>query len=103
MKTNKNDWGAGKKTNRFHYKLKLKTSSLNQKGGHKDNYKEIFEELIKERFDKKKRKNDLIYYFKRNTFRKRFDDLKKWVEIYKKKKFGETKLEEAKNLQSVFK
>ena len=48
-------------------------------------------------------KNDLIYYFKRKTFRKRFDDFKKWVEIYKKIKFGETKLEEAKKLQSVFK
>ena len=39
---------------------------------HKDNYKEIFEELVKERFDEIKqltdeiKQNDLISYFKVN-------------------------------------
>ena len=45
-----------------------------------DKYKEIFEELVKERFDETKEltykinRNELRYYFKGNTARKRFDD-----------------------------
>ena len=53
---------------------------LTNEDGHKDNYKKIFEELVKERFDEIKEltheinQNDLIYYFKGNTARKKFDD-----------------------------
>ena len=45
------------------------------KDDHKDNYKTIFEELVKERFDEIKelseeiQKNDLTYYFEGNTAR----------------------------------
>ena len=44
------------------------------------NYKKTFEELVKERFNEikeltdERNRNDLIYYFKSNTSRKRFDD-----------------------------
>ena len=37
--------------------------TLTYKDDHKDNYKEIFDEI---------KQNDLIYYFKSNTTRKRF-------------------------------
>ena len=46
--------------------------------------------------------NDLIYYFKGNTDRKRFDDFNNSIELLKKNS-GEIKLEEAKKLQNVFK
>ena len=48
----------------------------NKDDGHKDNYKQIFEELVKERFDQIKEltdeinQNDLTYNFKCNTSRK---------------------------------
>ena len=48
-------------------------AALTNKDDHKDNYKEIFEKLVRERFDKKKEltdeinHGDLIYYFKGNT------------------------------------
>ena len=51
--------------------------ALVNKHDHKDNYKEIFEELVKERFDEMKEltdkinQNDLIHYFKSNSARKR--------------------------------
>ena len=45
--------------------------TLTYKDDHKDNYKEIFEEPDKEIFDETKQ-NDLIYYFKSKTTRKRF-------------------------------
>ena len=54
--------------------------ALTNKNDHKDNFKEIFEELVKENFDEIKEltdeinENDLIYNFKGNTARKRFDD-----------------------------
>ena len=54
---------------------------LTNKDYDKDNYKEIFEELVKARFDEIKEladetnQNDIIYYFKGNTARKRFDEL----------------------------
>ena len=71
------------------------------------NYKKTFEELVKERFDVIKEltdeinRTDLIYYFKSNTFRKRFDDSNNGIELLKKS--GGVKLEETKNLQNVFK
>ena len=83
--------------------------ALTNKDNHKDNYEEIFEELVKERFDEIKEltdelnQNNLIYYFKGNTFRKRFDDFNNGIELLKKIKSGEMKLEKAKNLQNVFK
>ena len=55
---------------------------------HKDNYKKIFEELVKERFDEIKElsdkiiQNDLIYYFKSNTSRKRLDDFDNGIEHF---------------------
>ena len=54
--------------------------ALTNKDDHKDNYKKIFEELVKERFDGIKEltdninKNDLTYYLKGNTARERFDN-----------------------------
>ena len=54
--------------------------ALTNKDDHKDNYKKIFEELVKERFDGIKEltdninKNYLTYYLKGNTARERFDN-----------------------------
>ena len=54
-------------------KIKAKNQRLNKDNGHKDNYKEISNELDKERFGKiieltnEINQNDLIYYFKGNS------------------------------------
>ena len=62
--------------------------ALTNKDDHKDNYKEIFEQLVNERFDEIKElvdginQNDLTYYFKGNTFRKKFDDLNNVIEVF---------------------
>ena len=75
----------------------------------KDNYKEIFEKLAKERFDEIKEltneisHDDLMYYFKGNTATKRFNDFNNGKELSKRIESGEMKLEEAKILQNVFK
>ena len=75
----------------------------------KDNYKEIFEKLAKERFDEIKEltneisHDDLMYYFKGNTAIKRFNDFNNGIELSKRIESGEMKLEEAKILQNVFK
>ena len=74
----------------------------------KDNYKEIFEKLAKERFDEIKEltneisHDDLMYYFKGNTATKRFNDFTNGIELSKRIESGEMKLEEAKILQNVF-
>ena len=53
---------------------------VTNKGDHKNNYKEIFEGLVKKGFNEIKEltddinQNDLIYYFKSNTARKRLND-----------------------------
>ena len=66
-------------------------AALTNKDDHKDQYKEIFEELFKERLDEIKyftdeiNQNDLIYHFKDNTFRKRFDDFNNGIEPFLKK------------------
>ena len=71
--------------------------------------KEICEELVKERFDEIKKltdeinHNDLIYYFKGNTSRKKFDDFNNGIELLRKMQSGEIKLEEANKLQNLFK
>ena len=76
---------------------------------HKDNYKEISEELVKERFDEIKEltgetnQNNLSYYFKGNSVRKKFDYFNNDIELFKKIKSGEMRLEEAKNLRDAFK
>ena len=55
-------------------------ATLTNKDDHKINYKEIFEKIVKERFDEikeltdKTNQNDLIYYFKANTVRKKIDN-----------------------------
>ena len=69
---------------------------LTNKNDHNNNYTEIFEELVKQRFDEIKEltneidHNDLTYYFKGNTVRKRLDDFNNVMEI-------EVKQKEAKN------
>ena len=83
--------------------------ALTNKDDHKENYKERFEELVKERFDEVKEltnkinQNDLIYYFKGNTTRKMFDDFLNGIKLFRKIQSSEVKLEEAKKLQNVFK
>ena len=63
--------------------------------------KKIFEKLV-ERFGEIKElssdinQNDSIYYFKSNTSRKEFDDFNNGIELFKKIKSGEIKLEKAK-------
>ena len=47
--------------------------------------------------------NNLIYYFKGNTARKRFDNFNNDTELFVKRKSSETKLEKANNQQNVFK
>ena len=60
---------------------------LTNKDDHNNNYTEIFEELVKQRFDEIKEltdeinHNDLTYYFKGNTVRKRLDDFNNVMEI----------------------
>ena len=54
---------------------------LTNKDDHKDNCKELFEKLVKERFDEIRKKSndetkhdDLTYYFTDNSARIKFDD-----------------------------
>ena len=66
------------------------------------------EEIVKKRFDEIKEltneinQNDLTYYFKGNTARKRFDDFNNGIKLFEKIKSGEIKLGEAeKTAESV--
>ena len=77
---------------------------LTNKDDHRDNYKEIFEELLKkERFDEtieltnEMNQNDLTYffYFEGNT--QWFNDFNNGIELFEKIKPGQMKLEEEKN------
>ena len=78
-------------------------AALTSKDDHKDNYKEIFEKLVKERFDEiKELTNDLTYYFKVNTARKKMYDLSNGIKLFRKIQSGEMKLEQTKKLQNVF-
>ena len=69
----------------------------------RDDYKIIFEELVKERFDdtikliNEKNPDDLIYYSISNTARKRTDDFNNAIEPFQKIKPGNMKIDEAKN------
>ena len=81
----------------------------NKDDHHKDNCKEIFEKLVKERFDEIKeltnkiKYDDLTYYFTGNTARKRFDDVNNVMKLFLKIQSGKMKLEEAEKLQNVLK
>ena len=103
-KTKKNNWRSKKKTNENE-----RLAAVINKDDHKDNYKEISEELVKERFDEIKEltaeinHDDLIYCFKNNIANKRFDDSNNSVYIFWKLQSGEMKLGEAKKLDNVFK
>ena len=81
--------------------------ALTNKDDNKNNYKEIFEELVKERFDEIKEltdeKNHDNYYFKGNTAKKRFDDFNNDIELFRKIQSDKMKLEEVTKLQNVFK
>ena len=60
----------------------------NKDNDHKD--KEIFKELVKERFDKiieltdETNQNDLIYCFNGSSARKRFDDFNNGIKLFEK-------------------
>ena len=62
----------------------------NKDDDHKENYKKMIEKLVKERFDEiieltdEMNQNDLIYYLKGNTARKRFDDFNNDIKLLKK-------------------
>ena len=79
----------------------------NKDNDHKD--KEIFKELVKEIFDKmieltdEINENDLVYYFKGNSTRKRFYDFNNGIKLFEKIRSGEMRLEETEKLQNVFK
>ena len=87
-------------------RLSALTIKDDHKEDHKDICKEIFEKLIEEKFDEIKEltdkinQNDLAYCFKGNTFRKRFNDFDDGIELFKKMRFGEMKLEETKKQQN---
>ena len=73
-KTNKKDWTARKKHIDAITNQNKRLAALSNKD---NDYKKIFEEPVKERFDKVKEltnklnQNDLIYYFKSNPSRKK--------------------------------
>ena len=70
---------------------------------------EIFNELVKERFNKiieltnEINGNHLVNYFKGDSSRKRFDGFNNGTKCFGKMISGEMKLQEAKKLQNVFK
>ena len=47
--------------------------------------------------------NDLVYYFKGNSTRKRFDKFNNGIKLSEKIRSDKMKLEEAKKLQNMFK
>ena len=83
---NKNNWRTREKTNKDQ--------------DHNDT--EIFNELVKEIFDEITKlpneinQNDLIYYFKGNSDRKRFNDFNKGIKLLEKIRSVEMKIEEDK-------
>ena len=74
-----------------------------------DLYKEIVRKIVKEKLNKIEEltgeidHNDLIYYFKNNTARNDFNDFENGVELLNKIKSGAKKLEDVKEIQSIFK
>ena len=83
--------------------------ALTNKDNHKSIYKEIFDQLVKEKFDEMKEltyeieHDDLIYYFKNNTARKNSNVFDNGIELFRKIQSGEMKLKDAKELQNIFK
>ena len=47
--------------------------------------------------------DDLIYYFRKESSRKRFDEFENGINLFEKIKSGDEKLEEAKKYKKVFK
>ena len=68
--------------------LNKRLATLTNKDDYKDNHKEIFQELVKERLDEiieltdEINQNDSTYYFKGNTFRNKFDDFNNGIELF---------------------
>ena len=83
--------------------------ALTNKDNHKSIYKEIFDQLVKEKFDEMKEltyeieHDDFIYYFKNNTARKNSNVFDDGIELFRKIQSGEMKLKDAKELQNIFK
>ena len=84
-KTNKKNWGSRKRTSRCSHKSKWKTSEFN-KDDKNWSHKEIFEELVRERFGTYDKNffDDLIYYFKVDSTRRRFNHFKSGIKVLKK-------------------
>ena len=82
-------------------------AALTNKDGHKGNYLEIFEKLVKERIDETKElthetnHDDLLYYFKANTARKKNYDFNNGIEVFRKMQSGERRQEEAKKKKYI--
>ena len=83
--------------------------ALINKDDHKSNYKEIFDKLVKEKSNEIKEltykidNDDLIYYFKNDTVKKIFNDFVNDIERFWEIQSGEVKLENAKDLENIFK
>ena len=60
----------------------------------------MFEELVDERFDKIN-PDDLIYHFRGNTARKRYDDFKNEIKLFNELKSVDMQLEDEKKQQTV--
>ena len=89
-KTSKNEEEGKKQIDAILNESKRLVALTNKDDDHKDNYKEVFEELVKKKFDEIKEltneinQNDLIYYFKGNTVIKIFDDFNNGINFLKK-------------------
>lgn len=63
--------------------------------------KEWFDEIIE--LTDEINLDDLIYYFRKESSRKRFDEFENGINLFEKIKSGDEKLEEAKKYKKVFK
>ena len=63
--------------------------------------KEWFDEIIE--LTDQINLDDLIYYFRKESSRKRFDEFENGINLFEKIKSGDEKLEEAKKYKKVFK
>ena len=82
---------------------------LTNKDNLKSDYKETLDKVVKEKLGKIEELtneidyNDLINYFKNNTASKDFTDFENGVKLLNKIKFGQTRLENAKEVPDIFK
>ena len=82
---------------------KKRLAALTNKDDENLSHKEIFEELVRERFDEIRELTNeanldgLIYYLKGNTARKIFDDFDNRIKHFGKIKSDDAKLQKAKN------